>query len=325
VARRALIVGINDYAKYGPEAQLTGAIPDAQQVAQLLGRNHDNSVNYHCITLLSNPQVHVTRDRLRAALEDLFRPTNDEVLFYFSGHGTVDASGGYIMTQDATPHDPGITMDQLLAYANNAHERESVIILDCCMSGNMGNPAAIQGNGDYQRSVLSQNVTILAASRHNEAAMEIGGQGIFTSLLIDALDGTASDLLGYITLPSIYAHIEGSLGPWRQRPIYKTYTSSVTITRKAKPHVDPVFIRQLTDLFPDSGAFYPLTPEHEYDEVPETPEQHICYAFKQLRNGGLVVAEHPREDFYWTAIHSHRLMLTPLGRYFWRLAADGLV
>ena len=322
MARRALLVGINHYDNYGSESQLKGAIPDALDVAKLLSRHHNGDPNYDCITLTSAPDAPVTRERLRGALNQLFRGTNDEVLFYFSGHGTVTNAGGHIVTQDAKDRDLGISMDELLALANKAAERETVIILDSCMSGAMGNPQLIQGDGPYQKSLLSSNVSILAASRENEASIESGEHGLFTALLIDALDGLAANILGNITLPTIYAHIEGALGPWDQRPIYKTYTTKVSIIRKAQPPIDPAALRRVTDLFTEPDALYQLSPDYEYDKVAETEKQQIGKLFKRYRDIGLVCAAQQGDDFYWAAMESRSLKLTQLGRYYWRLIKD---
>lgn len=305
--------------------QLKGAIPDALRVAEMLARHHNGDPNYACVTLTSKHHNPVTRDRLREALAQLFRGTNDEALFYFSGHGAVTNTGGYIVTQDATERDLGISMDELLTLANEAGESESVVILDSCMSGTMGNPRALQGDGPYQRSLLGPNVSILAASRENEESWEEAGQGLFTALLLDALDGMAANLLGNITLPAIYAHIEGSLGPWDQRPIYKTYTARVSIVRKAAPPIELPVLRRLVELFPEPAALYPLSPEYEYDRIPETEKQRIGQLFKRYRNAGLICAEQEGQDFYWVAVDGGSLRLTQLGRHFWSLIKDGRI
>lgn len=322
MARRALVVGVNHYDNYGPEMQLKGAIPDAKRVATLLSRHHNDDPNYDCITLTSAPDAPVTRERLRGALDQLFRGTNDEVLFYFSGHGTVTNTGGYIVTQDAKDRDIGISMDELLTLANQAAEQETIIILDSCMSGAMGNPRSIQGDGPYQKSLLGSNVSILAASRENEASIESGEHGLFTTLLIDALDGLAANILGNITLPTIYAHIEGALGPWDQRPIYKTYMTKVSVIRKAQPPIDLVELRRLVELFPEPDALYQLSPDYEYEKVAETEKQSIGRLFKRYRDIGLVCAAQEGDDFYWAAMEARSLKLTQLGRYFWRLIKD---
>lgn len=319
LARRALIVGISHYDNFDPEAQLPGSIPDAQLITDLLQRNDNGDPNYDCVTLMSTEDGEkVTRPVLRDYLGELFRDTNDDVLFYFSGHGTVTPAGGVIVTQDGTHNDLGISMDELLTMANAAKEREVVLILDCCMSGSIGNPSILQ-SGDYQKSLLDQNVTILAASRHNEVSIEVDGQGIFTSLLAEALRGGAADILGNVTLPAIYAYVESALGPWEQRPIYKTYTTSVGILRVAEPQIEKVALRRLTELFDTPDGLYYLDPEYEYDEVPKTEKQHIAFLFKRYRDAGLLRATTRGKDFYWAAMHSQSMELTASGQHIWRL------
>ncbi len=322
MARRALIVGINHYGKLGKTYTLKGAIADAQRVAEILSTHHNGDPNYDCITLLSDPSKPVTRGKLHQALRLLFRNTGDEILFYFSGHGAVTDLGGYIVTQDATTNDLGISMDELLILANDAHDNESVIVLDSCMSGTMGNSRLLQGDGPYGKSLLGKNVSILAASRENEESIEEAGQGLFTSLFLGALDGVAANILGNITLPAIYAHIEGALGPWGQAPIYKTYTAQVSVMRKAKPQIEIPLLRRLKDLFPEPDSQYQLSPEYEYDEIPVTDKQKIGQLFKRYRDAGLVCAVIEGQDFYWVAMHSGFLQLTQLGRHFWTLIRD---
>lgn len=49
-------------------------------------------------------------------------------------------------------------------------------------------------------AVINEGVTILTASRNTETSMEIAGHGVFTSLLIEALNGGAADVTGHITV-----------------------------------------------------------------------------------------------------------------------------
>src|SRR4051812_39097714 len=100
--RRALIVGIDDYSF----APLAGCVNDAQALAQLLERDHDGSPNFD-VRLLTSDSTTVTRPELRAALQELFADPADVALFYFSGHGTENNLGGYIVTSDATSYDEG--------------------------------------------------------------------------------------------------------------------------------------------------------------------------------------------------------------------------
>jgi len=324
LARRALIVGINHYDNL-PGSSLQGAIPDALAVETAISRHHDGSPNYACRVLISSLDSPVSRPVLRDELNNLFRSANDEVVFYFSGHGSVTANGGYIVTQDAQLNDIGFPMDEILNLANAAREREVIIVLDCCMSGSMGNPQVLQGDGSYQRSYLDQNVTILAASRHNEMSMEISGQGIFTSLLVDALEGGAADMQGKVTLPSIYAHIEGALGAWEQRPIFKTYTTEVSVIRNAEPKIDAAVLRKLPTIFPSAESLLQLDPSYEYDKIPVTENQLTGWALKKYRDVGLLQIHSDHTDLFWAAEECGTVKLTRLGRHYWRLANGGRI
>ena len=51
------------------------------------------------------------------------------------------------------------------------------------------------------------------------------------------MNGSASNLVGDITPGSIYAHIDQSLGPWEQRPIFKTNVRNFTTLRKVQPPI----------------------------------------------------------------------------------------
>jgi hypothetical protein len=53
VAKRALLVGINDYDQVN---SLTGCVADAEAMAEVLARNGDNSVNFECRLLTSPPR-----------------------------------------------------------------------------------------------------------------------------------------------------------------------------------------------------------------------------------------------------------------------------
>ena len=47
--------------------------------------------------------------------------------------------------------------------------------------------------------LLGEGITILSACCSNECAEELNGRGTFTSLLVDALNGGAADVMGHVT------------------------------------------------------------------------------------------------------------------------------
>ncbi len=211
--KKALIVEVDNYSS----APLNGCVNDANAIANTLETNGDGSPNFS-VKLITSPSTDVTRSSLRKGIEELFDGESDMVLFYFSGHGFIKSTGGYLVTKDAKRYDEGVSMDELLNITNQSKAKNKVIILDCCHSGALGSPSISSGN----LAQLSEGLSVLTASRDTESALEINGSGVFTSLVIDALKGGAADLRGNITAGSLYAYIDEALGAWDQRPIFKT-------------------------------------------------------------------------------------------------------
>jgi len=60
-------------------------------------------------------------------------------------------------------------------------------------------------------------VSLLTQVAVSKFPVEDAGGGIFTSLVVDALQGGAADILGDVTAPSVYAYLEAALGAWDQR------------------------------------------------------------------------------------------------------------
>ena len=249
--KKALIVGINEY----PKAPLKGCENDAISVNSILESNGDGSPNFD-VRLELNVK---TKSDLKSQVIDLFSGNSDTCLFYFSGHGYLDnLGGGFIVTPDAADNDLGISMDEILNYANNSECRNKVIILDCCHSGAFGTPSN-QNNAN-----INEGVTILTASKDNEYSLEIGGHGVFTTLLLEALKGGAADLRGHITPGSIYSFIDQALGPWDQRPVFKTNISRFTSLRETTPQIPIGTLREIIKIFPTPSEEFGLDPSFEF-------------------------------------------------------------
>jgi hypothetical protein len=140
----------------------------------------------------------------------------DVALLHFSGHGTINNLDGYSVTQDAKKYDDGVAMSDVLKLANDSKVAEVVLLLDCCFSGNLGNVPAV----DNSKSLLRESVSILAAGRGDQPSVETGGGGVFTSLVVDALEGGAANLPGAVSAPAIYAFVEAALGAWDRRSAF---------------------------------------------------------------------------------------------------------
>ena len=323
MARRALLVGINDYDNAG---NLTGCVLDATAMEGLLARNADGSPNYSC-RLLTSPKEQVTRARLRQVWGELFDNFTEDILFYFSGHGTPTQTGGYIVTQDATEHEPGLPMDDLLLLANQSKARQVLLILDCCFSGALGNPQNLRGQvGSENQAQLREGVTVLSASRSTEVAMEeTGGHGLFTWLVLNALRGGAADVRGRVSAAAIYAYVEQALGPWDQRPLYKSHADRLSPVRLCTPTVPDILLRELPKFFQESDSRYQLDPTYESTHPSATPEHTEIYQkFTRFRDAGLLTTV-GGDHLYNTVMGSGAVDLTEVGKLFWLLAKNNQI
>lgn len=320
--RRALIIGVDEYAKV---SQLNGCVNDAKGIKAVLEKHEDGSPNYDCRLLTSDVPDSVSRAQLRACLAETFCGFTGDIVFYFSGHGAITESGGFIVTQDGQQGDIGIPMDEILTLANKSPARSILLMLDCCFSGNLGNPALLQtGNLEsLQISLIKEGVTILAASKPSEAAAEIGGHGVFTDLVIGALSGGAADIRGRVSAAAIYAYVEQALGPWDQRPIYKSHAQTLDPIRLCIPSVSDIVLREIPKLFMNPSDSLRLDPSFEHTHEDKNPDNVAIFnKLKTLRNARLLLTE-ADEDLYYVALQSKQVMLSPLGQFYWKLAKLG--
>lgn len=311
--KKALVVGINNY----PNNPLRGCVNDASALSTLIERHGDGSPNFS--VRLSTDVT--TKSDLMGQIKELFSGDCDTALFYFSGHGHLNELGGYIITPDHQEHDIGISMDQILTLANQSKVKDKIIILDCCNSGAFGSPALSNGGSTH----ISDGVTILTASKNDQSAVEVGGHGVFTSLLLSALQGGAADLRGHITPGSVYSHIDQALGPWQQRPVFKTNITRFTSLRTVPPPVSLDILRELTKYFETPEEEFSLDPTYEFTD-PTHVEKNVA-VFKKLQkleSIGLVVPV-GEEHMYFAAMNSKSCKLTALGYHYWRLVKEGKI
>jgi hypothetical protein len=318
--KKALVVGINQY----PFAPLHGCVRDATDFAQLIETNSDKSANF---SVLLKTDV-MRRHNLRELIVDLFSGRNEAALFYFSGHGYLNEYGAYLLTPDHRKYDEGISMTEILSLANKSASTNKIIILDCCHSGAITAPEL----NETSLGRINEGVTILTASKQDQVAIEIGGKGVFTTLLLEALKGGAANINGHITPGSIYAYIDQALGPWEQRPVFKTNVSTFSSLRKVAPVVPDEILKKITAYFPSPGEAYALDSSYEYTNNPEIQhvykmpfarQEHVTVLtdFQKMQRAGLV--EPVGEDhLYWAAMNEKSCKLTMLGMHYWRLVHE---
>ena len=318
--RRALCVGIDLY----PFGALRGCVSDAERMAALLAKHQDGTPNFECKKMVApsgGATDVVTRVKLKQAVEQLFRDKADVALLHFSGHGTENNLGGYLVTQDAQSYDEGLSMGDVLSMANDSKADEVVVLLDCCHSGHMGNVPQADNNA----VMLREGVSIITASRGDQPSVEVAGGGLFTSLVVDALEGGAADLLGNVTTPAVYAKVEAALGAWDQRPLFKSHLSKVIALRRCEPPVGTAILRDLPILFPVPAEDFQLSPEYEETYADKDESKTKIFSKLQDLNRVHLVVPIQAKHMYEAAMQSTGCRLTAAGRYYWRLAKDSRI
>ena len=240
--RKALVVGIDHYPHITP---LEGCVNDARAVKAMLDRHADGSVNFDTRLMVgTGPQDVFTRRELKKAVRELFDDDSEVALFYFAGHGYSETVGGYLCTGDCESGDDGLALSEVMTLANESKARNKIIMLDSCYSGGVGEHPI------YRVSELSEGMTILTASKKGQYAAETNGGGVFTGLLLHALDGAAANLLGDVTPGAVYAHIDQSLAAWGQRPVFKTNVAQFVSLRRVEPPFPLQELRRISEFFP---------------------------------------------------------------------------
>ncbi|HAU2169458.1 TPA: caspase family protein [Legionella pneumophila] len=317
--RKALIVGI-DYYEHG--TPLFGCVNDAYSVKAVLERHDGGAVNFDCRLLTgTGASEKVNRGKLKDQIETLFQTDAEIALFYFAGHGHIEATGGYLLSSDSSRGDEGVSLSEILTLANNSPAKNKVILLDSCHSGIAGTPP-----NTGQLATLSEGLTVLTASTKDQYASEENNRGVFTTLLVDALNGSAANLTGDITPGSVYAHIDQSLGAWEQRPVFKTNVKQFVSLRRSSPAIPIEDLRLLTSLFPSPGFSFKLDPSFEpemkgrEEGMPlPNPENTRKFAILQKYNRLNLLVPENASHMWNAAMETKSCRLTALGEHYRRL------
>ena len=324
--RKALVVGIDHYQEI---SSLNGCVNDAYSVKEMLERNDDGSVNFGCKLIIGNDSGDiVTRSELKEAIRELFAGDGEVALLYFAGHGYVESTGGYLCAGDCLTGDDGLSLDEIMTLAKNSRILNRVVVLDSCYSGFAGDHPSHKNISE-----LADGMTILTASTAEQYATEANGSGVFTALFVDALGGAAANLVGDVTPGSTYAHVDQSLGPWSQRPVFKTNVKSFVSLRKASPPIDLTDLRRISEFFPEPGFEFQLDPSFEPERSepsdphipPPDPEKNIVFAILQKYNRVNLVVPNDAPHMWHAAMQSKTARLTVLGEHYRRLAAQKML
>lgn len=320
--RKALFIGINHYSYVSP---LSGCCNDAMEMSSVLKTNSNGSPNFDC-RVFTTAEDALTKTKIEDEVQKLFSGSAEIALLFFAGHGAFDNSvdEGMLISQDCSKAKEGIRISDILKWATDATNiTNKVIILDCCQSGAAGVDRQLKGGS----TVLGDGVTILTACRKDEVALEDNetDHGVFTKLLIQALSGGAANVQGQVTPGAIYSFVDGALGPWDQRPVFKTNVSSFCSLRTLEAKVPPETLRKLPEWFPQPSDVYPLTPAYEPTEKSHDKQLGDIFAQLQKCNRHGLIEPVDAEHMYYAAIESKGCRLTALGAYYRELAMKGRI
>ncbi|KAB2801011.1 caspase family protein [Brucella anthropi] len=316
--RKALVIGIDHYEH---SADLNGCVADAYSVSTVLDRHADGSKNFH-VKLLSGtgPQDILEKGEIRQAIEELFSGNSEVALLYFAGHGHIDATGGFLCAGDCKSGHDGLALSDIMTFVAKSASRNKILVLDSCHSGALASNA-IRSN----MAEVPDGVTILTASTSEQYSSEENGKGVFTSLFVDALSGAAANLVGAITPGAVYAHIDQSLGPWAQRPVFKTNVQSFVSLRQVQPPISPDDLRKLPQIFPEAEHEVRLDPS--FEPTSEVADKNNTEIFSILQRYAKVNLVRPQgsDHMYFAAMESKSCRLTVLGEHYRDLVVKELI
>lgn len=330
--RKALIIGLD---KYKVIPALKGCVSDAYSIKSVLEHHGDGKINFADPRLLVSSEGNtVTKSELKKLIRDLFSGESEIALLYFAGHGFSNDTGGYLCAEDSSDGEDGLPVSEIMILANKSKAKNKVIILDSCFSGEIANNPNFSAMAE-----IKEGTTILTAATSEQYAMENededGTSGLFTDLLVDALRGSAANLLGEITPGSVYAHIDQSLGPWSQRPVFKTNVQTFISLRNVSPLVEIDDLRKLTDFFISIDYRLPLDPSFEPDRNQEQiddpkiakPNQENVLIFDLLQKFVKVNLVKPvgEKHMFYAAMNSQSCELTVLGQHYYKLIKKKLI
>lgn len=178
----AVVVGISDYQ--GSELDLSYSDRDAQLFYNHLHQAMPNEVASGKAVLLLNERA--TLSNIQAALSNVFSTSNsnDFIIFYFSGHGSVGEFVPY-------NHSVGLRHADLKNYFKNTEAKFRLVVADACFSGSIGtaNETSVSSTQDLYDSRLA----VIMSSKPDQYSMELGSleQGVFSYYLIRGMQGLA--------------------------------------------------------------------------------------------------------------------------------------
>ncbi len=177
-----VMVGVSDYASIN---DLNYCDDDARALYRFLMSSDGGSVPAMNITLLLDDEA--TRSNILQAMRDQYSKATleDNILFFFSGHGNVGVFAPYDIDGDTA-----LEHEEIKKAFRDSRAGNKICFADACYSGSISSKA-LKETGKNQED--NAKVAVFMSSRNDELSIErpVLGQGIFTYFVVEGLRGVA--------------------------------------------------------------------------------------------------------------------------------------
>lgn len=215
-----VVVGINSYRD--GHLNLHSARQDAEAIAASFKSKGQSLFAEEKVLTLYDADA--TKGNIVKALEEIcaMASPEDVVVIFFSGHGDVDPSDGtyYFIPSDFDTKLPiesmyknsGLSIRQIQSITGRIKARKVLAMFDTCHAGRA--LSAFRGMADVKAMKMlakSSGLHLLAASTDEQLAGEVKilGHGVFTSALLEGMDGGAdANRDGIITVRELLTYVE---------------------------------------------------------------------------------------------------------------------
>ena len=234
-------VGINKYEN--ENLNLTYARLDAKAFSDLINSKGGKLFNkIHTYTLFDQE---ATKAKILSTLDEISRVMKKEdiFIFFYAGHGSLVDNGFYFITSEITGLYQQDKLKEAL-YVKELQEKfkllpalKQVVFIDACQSG--GSVEALAMRGGAEEKALAQlsrssGIHVMASSESQQQSAEITslGHGVFTWVLLEALNGKAdgAPLDSKITVYEIKSYLDDQVPEISYRLIrHKQFPSTFSI------------------------------------------------------------------------------------------------
>ncbi|WP_321779386.1 caspase family protein [Sulfurimonas sp.] len=184
-----LSIGCNEYDSSSIN-NLEGAENDASNIFNCLVKSKYSIYNNDISKCLQSPRLEDIRNSLENILYDATCP--DIFTLFFAGHGGIIDSTYYLLLKDSNPDRlslSAISLSEIFRIISSSNIKHINLVIDACNTGGLVNDLMSIIKPDIIGKKGSIGVSILAAAASDEYAIEKNGEGVFTSNLINFING----------------------------------------------------------------------------------------------------------------------------------------